>query len=89
MFCVLGSGGYADNNIGAVSTTGHGEAIMKVTLARLILFHMEQGKAHTSVTNLYLKHAAVMEMFSSPRGASVRKTHHELPDLAAIRIFTH
>lgn len=66
MFCVVGCGGYADNNIGAVSTTGHGEAIMKVTLARLILFHMEQGNAHTSVTslNINLKHAEMMEMFS-------------------------
>ncbi|KAM7173865.1 isoaspartyl peptidase/L-asparaginase-like isoform 2-T3 [Macrochelys suwanniensis] len=39
---VIGSGGYADNLVGAVSATGHGESIMKVTLARLILFHMEQ-----------------------------------------------
>ncbi|KAK7901643.1 hypothetical protein WMY93_018412, partial [Mugilogobius chulae] len=34
-------GGYADDSVGAVSTTGHGEAIMKVVLARLILFHLE------------------------------------------------
>uniref|UniRef100_A0A8D0C1Z4 Isoaspartyl peptidase/L-asparaginase n=1 Tax=Salvator merianae TaxID=96440 RepID=A0A8D0C1Z4_SALMN len=39
----IGCGGYADNNIGAVSTTGHGESIMKVVLARLTLYHMEQG----------------------------------------------
>lgn len=39
----IGCGGYADNTVGAVSTTGHGEAIMKVVLARLILFYMEQG----------------------------------------------
>ncbi|KAF5900710.1 isoaspartyl peptidase/L-asparaginase-like, partial [Clarias magur] len=38
----IGSGGYADNRSGAVSCTGHGESILKVTLARLILFHMEQ-----------------------------------------------
>lgn len=44
--CLSGCGGYADNKVGAVSTTGHGEAIMKVTLARLILFHMEQGNTH-------------------------------------------
>ncbi|KAI2657846.1 Isoaspartyl peptidase/L-asparaginase [Labeo rohita] len=42
----VGCGGYADNNIGAVSPTGHGEAIMKVTLSRLILFHMEQGMCY-------------------------------------------
>ncbi|XP_053477369.1 isoaspartyl peptidase/L-asparaginase isoform X2 [Ictalurus furcatus] len=39
----IGCGGYADNKTGAVSTTGHGEAIMKITLPRLILFYMEQG----------------------------------------------
>ncbi|XP_019376032.1 PREDICTED: isoaspartyl peptidase/L-asparaginase isoform X1 [Gavialis gangeticus] len=39
----IGSGGYADNHVGATSTTGHGESIMKVVLARLILYHMEQG----------------------------------------------
>ncbi|XP_074531973.1 isoaspartyl peptidase/L-asparaginase isoform X1 [Halichoeres trimaculatus] len=42
---VSGCGGYADNSSGAVSTTGHGETIMKVVLARLILFHMEQGQS--------------------------------------------
>nr|XP_020641521.1 isoaspartyl peptidase/L-asparaginase isoform X2 [Pogona vitticeps] len=41
----IGCGGYADNNVGAVSTTGHGESIMKVVLARLVLYHMEQGKS--------------------------------------------
>uniref|UniRef100_A0A8D0V9W7 Isoaspartyl peptidase/L-asparaginase n=1 Tax=Sus scrofa TaxID=9823 RepID=A0A8D0V9W7_PIG len=40
----IGSGGYADNDIGAISTTGHGESILKVNLARLTLFHVEQGK---------------------------------------------
>uniref|UniRef100_A0A672NLU9 Isoaspartyl peptidase/L-asparaginase n=1 Tax=Sinocyclocheilus grahami TaxID=75366 RepID=A0A672NLU9_SINGR len=42
---IIGSGGYADNRSGAVSCTGHEESILKVTLARLILFHMEQGKS--------------------------------------------
>lgn len=41
--CLSGCGGYADNLSGAVSCTGHGESILKVTLARLILSHMEQG----------------------------------------------
>ncbi|XP_030012684.1 isoaspartyl peptidase/L-asparaginase [Sphaeramia orbicularis] len=50
----IGSGGYADNEVGAVSTTGHGEAIMKVTLARLILFHMEQGKSAEEASDLGL-----------------------------------
>lgn len=42
-----GCGGYADNASGAVSCTGHGESILKVTLARLILSHMEQGTRDT------------------------------------------
>ncbi|XP_058241710.1 isoaspartyl peptidase/L-asparaginase [Hemibagrus wyckioides] len=50
----VGCGGYADNNIGAVSPTGHGEAIMKVTLSRLILFHMEQGKSPEEASDLAL-----------------------------------
>ncbi|GAB0087188.1 Probable isoaspartyl peptidase/L-asparaginase CG7860 [Sergentomyia squamirostris] len=34
---LLGSGTYADNRYGAVSTTGHGESIMKITLAKDII----------------------------------------------------
>ncbi|KAK3236338.1 hypothetical protein CYMTET_53510 [Cymbomonas tetramitiformis] len=34
---IVGSGGYAADGLGAVSTTGHGEAIMKVVLAHRIL----------------------------------------------------
>lgn len=49
---VIGCGGYADNHTGAVSPTGHGEAIMKVTLSRLILFHMEQGSI-SLISNLW------------------------------------
>ncbi|KAM4599626.1 isoaspartyl peptidase/L-asparaginase isoform 1-T1 [Fundulus diaphanus] len=52
----IGSGGYADNMSGAVSTTGHGEAIMKVTLARHILFHMEQGESAEAASDLGLVH---------------------------------
>nr|XP_020034807.1 isoaspartyl peptidase/L-asparaginase [Castor canadensis]XP_020034808.1 isoaspartyl peptidase/L-asparaginase [Castor canadensis]XP_020034809.1 isoaspartyl peptidase/L-asparaginase [Castor canadensis]XP_020034810.1 isoaspartyl peptidase/L-asparaginase [Castor canadensis]XP_020034811.1 isoaspartyl peptidase/L-asparaginase [Castor canadensis] len=50
----IGSGGYADNNIGAVSTTGHGESILKVNLARLALFHIEQGKSVEEAADLSL-----------------------------------
>ncbi|KAM6157530.1 isoaspartyl peptidase/L-asparaginase [Rhynchocyon petersi] len=50
----VGSGGYADNNIGAISTTGHGESILKVNLARLTLFHVEQGKTLEEAANLSL-----------------------------------
>jgi beta-aspartyl-peptidase (threonine type) len=40
---IVGSGGYADNRVGAVSTTGDGEAILKVNLAKLVLTYMESG----------------------------------------------
>jgi isoaspartyl peptidase/L-asparaginase-like protein (Ntn-hydrolase superfamily) len=40
---LIGSGGYADSTIGGASTTGHGESIMKVNLARLALFLHEHG----------------------------------------------
>jgi len=40
---IVGSGGYADNRVGAVSSTGHGESILKVNLARLVLNYTEEG----------------------------------------------
>lgn len=42
----LGSGGYADDKIAAVSTTGHGEAIMKVCLAHHVTMNVQQGTAN-------------------------------------------
>uniref|UniRef100_A0A672SR69 Isoaspartyl peptidase/L-asparaginase n=1 Tax=Sinocyclocheilus grahami TaxID=75366 RepID=A0A672SR69_SINGR len=53
---IIGSGGYADNRSGAVSCTGHGESILKVTLARLILFQMEQGKSATAAAEASLQY---------------------------------
>ncbi|XP_041350653.1 isoaspartyl peptidase/L-asparaginase-like [Gigantopelta aegis] len=40
---IIGCGGYADSKVGGVSTTGHGEAIMKICLAKNIIHFMEQG----------------------------------------------
>ncbi|XP_023233011.1 isoaspartyl peptidase/L-asparaginase-like isoform X2 [Centruroides sculpturatus] len=40
---LIGSGGFADDFVGAVSTTGHGEAIMRVCLSRHITGLMQQG----------------------------------------------
>uniref|UniRef100_A0A3B4A017 Isoaspartyl peptidase/L-asparaginase n=1 Tax=Periophthalmus magnuspinnatus TaxID=409849 RepID=A0A3B4A017_9GOBI len=48
-------GGYADNYSGAVSCTGHGENILKVTLARTIISHMEQKPA-AEASELALKY---------------------------------
>ncbi|XP_026992046.1 isoaspartyl peptidase/L-asparaginase isoform X2 [Tachysurus fulvidraco] len=65
----IGAGGYADNKIGAVSPTGHGESILKVTLARLILFHMEQGKSPKEASDLALTY--MQERVSGLAGAVV------------------
>ncbi|XP_054155078.1 isoaspartyl peptidase/L-asparaginase-like [Oppia nitens] len=37
---IIGAGGYADNSCGAVSTTGHGEAIMRTCLSRHIMYEL-------------------------------------------------
>lgn len=49
--CMLGSGTYADDNIGAVSTTGHGETIAKFCLAHAIIKAMENGENANDATN--------------------------------------
>nr|XP_002121188.1 isoaspartyl peptidase/L-asparaginase [Ciona intestinalis] len=51
-----GCGGFADNESAAVSTTGHGESIMKVNLARLIAMHVEHGLSPTAATTKALNH---------------------------------
>ena len=38
-----GSGGYADNASGAISTTGHGESLMTACVAKHAAILMEQG----------------------------------------------
>ncbi|XP_068184136.1 isoaspartyl peptidase/L-asparaginase-like [Antennarius striatus] len=55
---IIGCGGYADNFSGAVSCSGHGESILKVTLARLILLHVEQGKSVAESSQLALQYMA-------------------------------
>nr|XP_039257144.1 isoaspartyl peptidase/L-asparaginase-like [Styela clava] len=52
---IPGSGGFADNNSLAVSSTGHGESIIKVSLARLASLHSEQGCSPQESVNKALK----------------------------------
>jgi beta-aspartyl-peptidase (threonine type) len=40
---LIGCGGYA-NKEGGATTTGHGEALMKITLAREVVYNMEKGQ---------------------------------------------
>ena len=48
---LVGCGGYADSRAGAVSTTGHGESISRVCLARAVVHHLEAGLSpHTAAT---------------------------------------
>ena len=52
---LVGSGGYADNMTGAVSTTGHGESITKLCLAHKIINYMENGETPAAATETALK----------------------------------
>lgn len=44
---IQGAGGDADNDAGACSATGHGEAIMRACLSRVALDHMRAGQSAT------------------------------------------
>ena len=48
-FFVLGSGMYADDRVGGISTTGHGEAIVKVCLSYRIINLIKQSKNKRSL----------------------------------------
>lgn len=53
---IIGAGGYADDEVGAVSTTGCGEAIMKACLARHIALVMETGQDVVTAIKTGLNH---------------------------------
>ncbi|WAR18679.1 ASGL1-like protein [Mya arenaria] len=40
---LIGAGGYADNDVGGISCTGHGESISKVVLAHQVITSMRTG----------------------------------------------
>lgn len=40
-----GSGGWAENGVGGISTTGHGESILRVCLAHRVATNMRGGAA--------------------------------------------
>ena len=50
-FLYSGSGGYCDDSIGGVSSTGHGESISRVCLAHRITMLMEEGMTEEYVLN--------------------------------------
>ncbi|XP_064485029.1 isoaspartyl peptidase/L-asparaginase-like isoform X2 [Ornithodoros turicata] len=56
---IVGAGGIADDTLGAVSTTGHGEAIMRACLSKHILFLLQQGLSPQTAVDKsleYMKH---------------------------------
>ncbi|GBP18099.1 hypothetical protein EVAR_12878_1 [Eumeta japonica] len=66
----IGSGTYADDNIGGVSTTGHGESILRYCLAHSIIRLMDSGyNAHdaTKIAVEGLKPAASQAMSNYER----------------------
>ena len=53
----VGCGGYA-NDKGAAATTGHGEKLIKLTLARQVVIEMENGRnaqVGWKIDNLFLR----------------------------------
>jgi len=52
---LVGCGAYADNNYGAVSSTGHGEKIMKIVLAKEVINFIAQGCSAQEAANKGIK----------------------------------
>ena len=53
---VIGAGGYADNEVGAVTSTGHGESMAKVCLCYRIHMLMSDGLSPDEAAKKGLKH---------------------------------
>jgi L-asparaginase / beta-aspartyl-peptidase len=53
---VVGSGGYADNEVGATSLTGHGESILRTCLAMRIMSEMRSGSSALDAAKHALKY---------------------------------
>jgi beta-aspartyl-peptidase (threonine type) len=52
---IVGSGTYADDEVGAVSTTGHGESIARFCLAHAVIYEMRNGSSASAATGKALK----------------------------------
>ncbi|XP_063916766.1 isoaspartyl peptidase/L-asparaginase-like [Zophobas morio] len=52
---MIGSGTYADDDVGAVSTTGHGESIARYCLAHTIIYEIKNGSSANVATSKALK----------------------------------
>lgn len=85
---IIGSGAYADNTVGAVSTTGEGEFIMRVCLARRVGELLEKGKTAQQAAKLALEfmssrvggQAGVIVLSKGQDGGTCEVGHHFLSD---------
>ncbi|XP_013384408.1 isoaspartyl peptidase/L-asparaginase isoform X2 [Lingula anatina] len=73
---LIGSGGYCDNDVGAVSCTGHGESILKVCLARHIIQLMADG--HTAQQGVEAALTSMSRKVQGTGGAVVVSNKGEL-----------
>jgi beta-aspartyl-peptidase (threonine type) len=60
---LVGCGGYA-NEFGAAATSGHGEALMKMTLAREVVYDMEKLGLDAQVKSSYFFYFLRQSTFS-------------------------
>lgn len=52
---LIGAGTYADDEAGAISTTGHGEGMIRLSAARLAAFHMGEGQSAEEATRKMIR----------------------------------
>lgn len=51
-----GSGGWAENGVAAISTTGHGESILRVCLAHRVASSVQQGASAQEASDEAVEH---------------------------------
>ncbi|MFN7973463.1 MAG: isoaspartyl peptidase/L-asparaginase [Acidobacteriota bacterium] len=84
---LIGCGGYADDLAGAVSSTGYGEAIMRVVLAKGVIDDMARGlspqaAADWGIERLSLRTGSMAGCIAVGRSGDVGWAHNT-PDMAA------
>ncbi len=57
---IVGSGAWAVDGVGAISSTGHGESIMRVCLAHRIAFHLEAGMDASAAAAAGIDHLSAL-----------------------------
>jgi isoaspartyl peptidase/L-asparaginase-like protein (Ntn-hydrolase superfamily) len=63
---VIGAGGYADDRLGAAACTGWGELAVRVSAARSVVSHLEQGVSVGSALDAVVDDLASLERLDTP-----------------------